>query len=180
MIISDFLLDQLAEEAKRSPRLRQNYDLRNSPADTSQRMLNALEPGTIIPVHRHRTTSETTTVVRGAVRQNFYDDQGLLTESFEVRAGSSVPLYVVPQGVWHNTEALESGTIIFEAKDGAYLTPSPEDFMDGTLLLKARIQTFIEEEARSMSMETITPEYIYRMWGGRVPLEDIIKAMDVE
>ncbi len=129
MIIDNALLDRLVAEAKASPRLRMNYDLRNSPADTSQRMLNALEPGTEIPVHRHRSSSETVSVVRGAVRQNFYDDAGAIVESFEVRAGSSLPFFVVPIGAWHNSAALESGTIIFEAKDGAYAPPSPEDFM---------------------------------------------------
>ncbi len=130
MIITEDLLDKLVAEAKTSPRLRMNYDLRTTPEDSSQRMMNAIEPGSIIPIHRHLTTTECTAVIRGAVRQNFYDDNGNLTETFEVRAGAPISFYVVPKGVWHNTEALDSGTIIFEAKDGAYTPSSPEDFMN--------------------------------------------------
>ncbi len=129
MVIDKDLLNKLTEDAKASPRLRMNYDLRNSSADTSQRMLNALEPGTEVPVHRHRASSETVSVIRGVVRQKFYDDEGNVIESFVVDAKGEVPFFVVPIGVWHNSEALESGTIIFEAKDGAYMPPSPEDFM---------------------------------------------------
>ncbi len=131
MIISKELLDALVADAKASPRLRMNYDLRTTPDDNSQRMLNAIEPGSIVPIHRHMKSTECTAVIRGAVRQNFYDDEGNLTESFEVRAGSPVSFFVVPQGAWHNTEALESGTIIFDAKDGAYVAPGPEDVRRG-------------------------------------------------
>ncbi len=130
MVITEDLLNKLVEDAKASPRLRMNYDLRTTSEDTSQRMMNAIEPGSVIPIHRHKSTTECTAVIRGAVRQNFYDDSGNLTESFEVRAGSPISFYVVPQGAWHNTEALESGTIIFEAKDGAYTPAGPEDFME--------------------------------------------------
>ncbi len=129
MKIDEALLNRLTEEAKVSPRLRQSYDLRNTPTDLSQRMLNALEPDTRIPIHRHRNSSETVAVLRGAVRQNFYNDEGALVETFVVRAGSSVPIFDVPIGAWHNAEALESGTIIFEAKDGAYTPPQQEDLL---------------------------------------------------
>lgn len=80
MIIDQQLLDSLTLQAKQKPRLRQAYDLRNSAEDKSQRMLNALEPCTILPIHRHRTTSEVTSVVRGRVRQNMYDENGTLIE----------------------------------------------------------------------------------------------------
>lgn len=120
MIIDSQLLDNLTIEAKRSPRLRMNYDLRNSPDDKSQRMMNAMEPGTEIPVHRHTLSSETVVVIRGSIRQNFYDVDGNLTESVVYKAGDSVSICVVPVNTWHNSESLESGTIIFEAKDGAY------------------------------------------------------------
>ncbi len=179
MEIDESLLNRLTEEAKVSPRLRTNYDLRNSSADSSQRMLNAMEPGTLVPVHRHRTSSETVVVIRGAVRQNFYDEKGTLVESFVVRAGSGVPIFVVPIGAWHNSVALESGTIIFESKDGAYEPQQPEDIMSNEMVLRERVKQFIEEEARSLSMEVITPEYIYRMWGGSVPLEEIKQALRV-
>lgn len=120
MLIDSKLLDELSEKARESERLRMNYDLRNSASDGSQRMLNALEPGTLVPIHRHRTTSETVAVLRGALRQNFYDCEGRVLESFVVRAGGDCPFFVVPRGTWHNSESLESGTVIFEAKDGAY------------------------------------------------------------
>ena len=99
MIVTEQVLDQLTEEAKKSIRLRQHFDLRNSSEDNSQRMLNALEPGTVIPVHRHRNTSEVVSVIRGSVRQNFYDNNGTLIESFIVAAGESLPLFVVPMGI---------------------------------------------------------------------------------
>lgn len=124
------LLDALTEEAKRSPRLRMNRDMRTQSLcpelgheDASQRMLNALEPGTVVPVHRHPMSTETVCVLRGAVRQSFYEevDNNLkLVEDIVVEAGSLCPMYVVPAGMWHTTEALVSGTIIFEAKDGRY------------------------------------------------------------
>ena len=83
-----------------------NYDLRNSSGDGSQRMLNAMEPGTLIPVHRHTKSSETVVVIRGAIRQNFYDDGGNVTESVIYRAGAPVPICVVPINAWHNSESL--------------------------------------------------------------------------
>lgn len=127
MIIDKQLLDNLTLQAKHNPRLRQAYDLRNSANDQSQRMLNALEPGTVLAIHRHRTTSEVTSVVRGRVRQNIYDDNGTLIEIFVASADGFPNFYVTPCGVWHNTECLESGTVIFEAKDGVYKPLSLED-----------------------------------------------------
>lgn len=129
MIINEELLDDLICQAKQNPRLRQAYDLRNSANDQSQRMLNALEPGMVLPIHRHRNTSEVTSVVRGRVRQNMYDENGKLIESFEASAVGFPNFYVTPCGMWHNTECLESGTVIFEAKDGAYAPLGSEDVM---------------------------------------------------
>lgn len=129
MVITKEILDTLSAEAKVNPRLRQNYDLRNSDADQSQRMLNALEPGTIVPIHRHQTSSEIVTIVRGAIREYFYDENGTMTEMIELRHGCSVPLLVVPKGVWHNLECLKPDTIIYESKDGAYQPMAAEDIM---------------------------------------------------
>ena len=129
MIIDSMLLDNLTEEARRSPRLRMNHDLRNSSEDGSQRMLNAMEPGTVIPVHRHTRSSETVVVIRGTIRQNFYDADGNLTESIVYKAGGDVSICVVPLGAWHNSESLEPGTIIFEAKDGAYEPLGEDDIL---------------------------------------------------
>lgn len=133
MIIDNKLLDELTIHAKQNPRLRQAYDLRNSVNDMSQRMLNALEPGTVLPVHRHKTTNEVTCVVRGRVRQNMYDEYGKLIESFVASAEGFPNFYVTPIGMWHNTECLESGTVIFEAKDGAYVPLSTEDIMNNII-----------------------------------------------
>lgn len=129
MVIDKELLDELTSQAKQKPRLRQAYDLRNSIDDKSQRMLNALEPGTVLPIHRHRTTSEVTSVIRGRVRHNMYDEKGNLTETFIASADDFPNFYVTPMGMWHNTECLESGTVIFEAKDGAYAPLNAEDMM---------------------------------------------------
>ena len=142
MKIDSTLLDSLSSQANASPRLRQAYDLRTTPEDNSQRILNAMEPGTVLPIHRHRGSTETVVVLRGKVRQNFYDENGQLTESFEVAAGSSstpsinsgtgspqVVGFSVELGRWHNTECLESGTVILECKDGRYEALGEEDIM---------------------------------------------------
>lgn len=120
MVIDQSLLDLLSEKAKASPRLRAAYDLRTTPEDNSQRILNAVEPGTALPIHRHRTTTETLVVLRGRVRQNYYDDQGNLTDSFELAPISGIVGMSVPVGQWHALESLESGSVILETKDGAY------------------------------------------------------------
>lgn len=129
MEITTELLDRLSTQARTNERLRINYDLRNSSEDQSQRMLNALQPGTIVPVHRHTQSSEIVSIVRGAIREFFYDNNGKLTETVELRYGCSVPLLVVPKGVWHNLECLEPDTVIFECKDGAYEPIKEEDIL---------------------------------------------------
>lgn len=130
MLINQELLDQLTDQAKVNPRLRQHCDLRNSSDDTSQRILNAMEPGTVLPIHRHRTSSETMIMLRGKGRWNYYDDNGNLTESFIVSADGDIRGISVPQGQWHNCESLESGTVILECKDGAWAPLAPEDVLD--------------------------------------------------
>ena len=133
MKIDNVLLDKLTNEAQASPRLRMNMDLRNSAADSSQRMLNAIEPGSVVPIHRHRKTSETVVVLRGRVVEEYYDEAGNLTESIVLGpvgdchvAGAprnDVPVACalnIPAGQWHSLRALESGTVILEMKDGAY------------------------------------------------------------
>jgi cupin fold WbuC family metalloprotein len=121
MKIDDRLLDSLTERAKSSERLRMNMDLRNSPADTSQRMLNAIEPGSVVPIHRHQKTSETFVVLRGRVVEEFYDElERTCCATYEVSAGGPVCALNIPVGTWHTLRALESGTVILEMKDGAY------------------------------------------------------------
>ena len=129
MIIDKELLDSLTEQAKRSPRLRMNLDLRNSAADTSQRMLNAIEPSSVVPIHRHRKTSETVVVLRGRVIEEFYDDVGTCYERVEVAPGASVCALNIPAGTWHTLISLESGTVILEVKDGAYEPISAADIL---------------------------------------------------
>ena len=126
MVIDKALLDDLTERAKASPRLRMNCDLRNSAEDSSQRMLNAIEPGTVLPIHRHRESSETVVLLRGKGRWNYYDDNGELTESFLLSADGDIRGLSVPKGQWHNAESLESGTVILECKDGKWQETSSE------------------------------------------------------
>ena len=130
MIINQALLDKLTEEAKASPRLRMNQDLRNGPEDGSQRMLNALEPGTPLPIHRHRNTNETVVCLRGHLREIFYNDNGEVTEVIDLAPNSDCVALNIPIGQWHTVEVLESGTVIMEMKDGAYTPLEPEDVME--------------------------------------------------
>lgn len=127
MIFDKLLLDNLTAQAKASPRLRMHYDLRNTSEDNSQRTLNALEPGTVLPIHRHRCSSETVVMLRGKGKWYFYDDNGNLTESFVISADGDIKGISVPKGQWHNCESLESGTVILECKDGAWEPLAEED-----------------------------------------------------
>ena len=129
MKITQTLLDSLTEQAKASPRLRMNYDLRNSTEDQSQRMLNAIEPGSVLPIHRHRDTSETVVCLRGWLVEEYYDDQKNCIESIELMPNSPVLALNIPAGQWHTVKALESGTVILEMKDGAYEPIGPEDIL---------------------------------------------------
>ena len=130
MVIDSKLLDSLSAQAKASPRLRMNFDLRNSPADGSQRMLNALEPGTELPIHRHMKSSETIVILRGSATQYFYDDAGQVTEVIDMFPGGPVPALQIPLGQWHTVEVLESGTVILECKDGPYEPLAPADIKE--------------------------------------------------
>lgn len=127
MIIDKTILDNLTAQAKESSRLRMNLDLRNSPDDLSQRMLNAIEPGTVLPIHRHRTSSETVVCLRGHFEEYFYDADGKLTRIIDMVPGGT--LINIPVGQWHNLKSLESGTVLLECKDGAYEPLGEEDIM---------------------------------------------------
>ena len=131
MIIDNIILDKLTAQAKESPRLRMNLDLRNSDADSSQRMLNVLMTDTVIPIHRHTETSETVIVCRGKVREEFYDAEGNKTAEFVMEAGGECPGIQVPMGQYHTLVCLEDGSVIFEAKDRAYDPVGTEEFLDG-------------------------------------------------
>ena len=137
MKITQAILDQLTAEAKASPRLRMNLDLRNSSEDRSQRMLNAIEPGSPLPIHRHQSSSETVVCLRGRLVEEFYDDldgstgspQVICTDRIELSPNGPVVALNIPAGQWHTVKALESGTCILECKDGAYEPPRPEDIL---------------------------------------------------
>ena len=127
MIITPQILDDLTAKAQSSPRLRMNLDLRNSPEDGSQRMLNAIEPGTVMPIHRHRSSSETVVCVRGHFEEYLYDDSGVLVETVDMVPGGNV--LNVPAMQWHSLKSLESGTVLLECKDGPWAPLGEEDVM---------------------------------------------------
>ena len=137
MIFDKNVLDTLTAQAQASPRLRMNLDLRNSLEDGSQRMLNAIEPGSVVPIHRHRTTSEVVVMLRGRAVQYLYDEQGRETDAVLLAAGAlggdgvpgAVPGMTISKGQWHKLVALKSGTVIFEAKDGPYEPIGEEDIL---------------------------------------------------
>lgn len=129
MLINRELLDKVSAAAKRSERLRMNYNFHDSLAAPSQRLLNALEPGTVMPVHRHRHTSETYILIRGAIKMMFYNDSGEVTESVILSDKNDNFGYNIPVGQWHSLEVLEPDTVIFETKDGPYAPLSDDDIL---------------------------------------------------
>lgn len=132
MIVDKKLMDSLSAQAKANSRLRQAFDLRTTPNDSSQRILNAVEPGTILPIHRHRGSTETIVVLRGKVVQHYYDENGNQTASFVLAPNTAQVAMSVPVGQWHALESLEDGSVIFECKDGAYQPLSAEDILEVT------------------------------------------------
>ena len=192
MEINKVLLDNLFEQAKENPRLRQNLDLRTSSADTSQRMLNALLPGTVVPIHRHPMSTENVLLLCGKLVEVLYDVDGNETE--RILLDPSVGCYgcVVPQGVWHSVKVLEP-SVIYEAKDGKYGEDGSETFdafkakeaenkeqASATFSnslgdLKKNIEYLIGMERQSGSMDVITPQYVARMLN--VPVEEVERVM---
>ena len=123
-------LDSLTEQAKASPRLRMNLDLRNSADDQSQRMLNAIEPESPLPIHRHQKTSETVVCIRGRLVEEYYDElERICTEAIELSPNGPVVAVNIPAGQWHTVRALESGTVIMEMKNGKYEPISDVDVL---------------------------------------------------
>ena len=178
MIITQAILDDLTAQAKASPRLRMNHDLRHTAEDKSQRMLNAIEPGSPLPIHRHTKSSETVVCLRGHLREVFYNDAGEVTEVIDLAPGSDCVALNIPIGQWHTVRALESGTVILECKDGAYEPLGPEDTLEVGLV--GRLKSFLENEARSCSMDPacVTPEHVCRMLGGTMAPEDIAESLE--
>ena len=128
MVITNEILDELSVRARESERLRVNLDLRNSAEDQSQRMLNALEPGTVMPIHRHKGSSETCVCIRGHFEEYFYDENGNLTEIIDMVPGGVV--LNIEKGQWHSLKCLESGTILLESKDGAYAPLNKDEIFE--------------------------------------------------
>lgn len=130
MKITQALMDELTAQAKASPRQRMNKDLRNSPEDKSPRMLNAIEPGSPMPIHRHKYTSETVVCLRGKLVWEFYDElERICTDYIELSPNGQVVALNVPAGQWHTVKALESGSVILECKEGAYEPLQDEDVL---------------------------------------------------
>lgn len=128
MVITQAILDDLSRRAKNSPQLRMNLDLRNSEEDCSQRMLNAIEPGSPERIHRHQHTSETVVCIRGRVVEEFYDEldgsagspQGICTDSIVMTPNGPNVAVNIPAGQWHSIRAVESGSVVLAVKDGKY------------------------------------------------------------
>lgn len=128
-VITQEVLNNLSAEARQNPRLRKNCNFHENLDAPAQRLLNALEPGTEIPVHRHPHTAETYVVVRGKVRVSFFDDDGTPTASAELSPEQKNYGVHIPAGTWHGLDVLERGTVIFEVKDGPYTPISPSDIL---------------------------------------------------
>lgn len=125
MLLTHDIINQVSADAKKSPRLRMNYNLHESFGDQVQRMFNALEPGTEIPIARHPNSSETLIMLRGKLRVLIYDDNKNIIEDVVIAPNSDNIGYHIPQGTWHTVESLESGTVCFETREGPY-TPVEE------------------------------------------------------
>ncbi len=129
MVIDELLLEVLKEKAKANPRHRMHYDLRDSEEDGSMRMLNAIEPETVIPIHRHADTSEDVIVLRGEAIEVLFDSEGREVERYRMAAGSDCMACHVPKGVYHTCRSMKSGTVIFEFKNGKYDPEGTEEFL---------------------------------------------------
>ena len=130
-IIDHQLIDEVIEQAKASPRLRKNYNFHQSLDDKCHRFLNALEMGTIVPIHHHVTKDETFILLKGSVRVNTYNDQGQLIESVTLSQADGLLGVDIPKDTWHNVECLQPGSVIFEVKEGPFV----EHEVDGILHL---------------------------------------------
>ena len=191
MEINKDFLGKLFEQAVESPRLRQNFDLRTSSADNSQRMLNALLPGTVVPVHRHPHSNENVILLCGKLVEVFCDDDGNETERIPLDPVVGTYGCVVPPGVWHTVEVLEP-SVIYEAKDGRYGEDGSETlddfkakkaenkvastFSNSLGDLRKNIEYLIGMERQSGRMDEITPVYVSRVLN--VPLEEVERVME--
>lgn len=190
MEINKEFLGKLFEQAVKNPRLRQSYDLRTSSDDNSQRILNALLPGTVVPIHRHPNSNENVLLLYGKLVEIIYDENG--KEEERIHLDPTIGIYgcVIPPGAWHTVEILEP-SVIYEAKDGkygedgsetlnAFKAKVTEDKTAPTFSncfgdLKKNIEYLIGMERQSGRMEEITPLYVSRMLN--VPLEEVERVM---
>ena len=191
MEINKDFLGKLFEQAVENPRLRQSYDLRTLSDDNSQRMLNALLPGTVVPVHRHPHSNENVILLCGKLVEIFCDDDGNETERIPLNPVVGNYGCVVPPGVWHTVEVLEP-SVIYEAKDGRYgedgsetlddfKAKKTEDKVASTFSnslgdLRKNIEYLIGMERQSGRMDEITPIYVSRVLN--VPLEEVERVME--
>ena len=129
MLLDTKLLDKITAEAKASPRLRMNFNLHDSLDAKAQRLFNALEPGTVLPVHRHTATAETYIVVRGRIDVLIYNDKHELVERQHLDPKTGNFGFQIPKNTWHTLDVLDSGTVIFEVKDGPYTPLTPENIL---------------------------------------------------
>ena len=129
MLINKQLLDTVSQQATESPRLRMNYNFHDSLEAKAQRLLNAVQPGTELAVHRHQETDETYLVIRGSIKVLFYNDDKEVTGEFVLDPKTEVYGIHIPEGHWHTLEVLEEDTVIFEVKDGPYKVLSEEDVL---------------------------------------------------
>ncbi len=130
MVIDKKLLDNVSEQAKASPRLRMNYNFHQSLDEKCHRFLNAVEPGTEVPIHRHPTKDETFVILRGRVIVKTYDDDGSVIESVELCPDEGKYGVNIPKGVWHNLECLESNSIFFECKEGPFVSHEVDGILE--------------------------------------------------
>lgn len=120
MLLTTAILDQTSAKAKESPRLRMNWNLHETYEDSVQRMFNALEPGTDVPIARHPDSAETLIILRGRLRILIFNDEKEITEDVVIDPKSNNIGYHIPKGVWHQVQSLEEGTILFETREGPY------------------------------------------------------------
>lgn len=188
--IDKSLLDDLFERAKESDRLRMNYDLRTSVSDNSQRMLNALLPGTVVPIHRHPMSNENVILLQGKLVEVICNSDGNEIDRLILDSANGNLGCVVPAGAWHTVEVLEP-SVIYEAKDGKYgedgsesldvykekkaKDPSQTSFSNCLGDLKKNIEYLIGMERQSGSMDAISPLYVARMLN--VPVEEVERCM---
>ena len=130
MLLRDSIINQVTEGAKQSPRLRMNYNLHESVEDSVQRMFNALEPGTIVPIARHPYSSETLIMLRGRLRVLMQNDNKEMIEDVIIAPNTENIGYHIPKGTWHKVESLETGTVCFETREGPYAPVAPEDILE--------------------------------------------------